>query len=59
MANQVYMREQVDRLVNLSLSGAERDELDPILDACVEAYDMQLDEDEQVDFKGKAKSIHA
>src|SRR5258708_4133717 len=35
--------------------GADRDKLDPILDTCVEVYVNTLDEDGQVDFKGKAK----
>ncbi len=34
-----------------------RDRLDPILDACVEVYNSDLDEDEQVDFKGNAKAF--
>jgi type I restriction enzyme R subunit len=37
------------------LGEAERETLDPILDACVTLYQEQLDEDGQVDFKGKAK----
>ena len=39
------------------LSGADRDQLDPILDACVSLYREQLNEDGQVDFKGKAKAF--
>ena len=39
----------------LFLGGAERDQLDPILDACVAVYTGTLDEDQQVDFKGKVK----
>src|SRR5258708_25638827 len=35
--------------------GADRDKLDPILDACVAVYVDRLDEDGQVSFKGKAK----
>ena len=46
--------EQVDRFVALFLADAERDQLDPILDACVVTY-TALDEDGQVDFKAKAK----
>lgn len=38
------------------LDEADRDQLDPILDACVARYIDALDEDGQVDFKGKAKS---
>ena len=41
----------------LYLGGADRDQLDPILDACVATYKDQLDEDGQVDFKGKAKAF--
>ncbi len=54
---QVYTADQVDRLVELYLGGADRDRLDPILDACVALYNDQLDEDGQVDFKGKAKAF--
>ena len=52
---QVYSPEQVHHIVELFLAGAERDKLDPILDACVAVYSDRLDEDSQVDFKGKAK----
>ena len=54
---QVYTPEQVEEFVALFLAGAERDKLDPILDACVMAYQGTLDEDQQVDFKGKAKAF--
>ncbi len=56
-AHQVYAQSQVDRLVELYLGGADRDQLDPILDACVATYKAQLDEDGQVDFKGKVKAF--
>jgi type I restriction enzyme, R subunit len=56
-AYQVYAESQVDQLVELYLTGAERDTLDPILDACVAVYNEDLDEDGQVDFKGKAKAF--
>jgi len=52
---QVYSSEQVQQVVELFLGGADRDKLDPILDACVAVYTRTLDEDQQVDFKGKAK----
>jgi type I restriction enzyme R subunit len=45
----------VRQVVELFLGGADRDQLDPILDACVAVYVEQLDEDGQVSFKGKAK----
>ena len=54
---QVYAPSQIDELVQLYLNGADRDRLDPILDACVVTYNDQLDEDGQVDFKGKAKAF--
>ncbi len=54
---QVYADAEIDQLVNLYLGGADRDQLDPILDACVAVYKEQLDEDGQVDFKGKAKAF--
>jgi type I restriction enzyme R subunit len=54
-AAQVYSAAQVHEVVDLFLSGADRDQLDPILDACVAVYLDTLDEDGQVDFKGKAK----
>ena len=54
-AAQVYSPEQVKQVVTLFLGNAERDQLDPILDACVAVYVSKLDEDGQVDFKGKAK----
>jgi type I restriction enzyme R subunit len=54
---QVYSPERVDALVELYLGGADRDKLDPILDACVAVYVTDLGEDTQVDFKGKAKTF--
>ena len=54
---QVYSGAQIDDLVSRYLAGADRDTLDPILDACVATYREQLDEDGQVDFKGKAKAF--
>ena len=56
-AAQVYSPEQIDALVQCYLDGADRDELDPILDDCVAVYVHDLDEDAQVDFKGKAKAF--
>ena len=53
---QVYSPGQVQTLVDLFLSGAARDTLDPILDICVAVY-LRLDENGQVDFKSKAKGF--
>ncbi len=54
---QMYAPAQVDEFVGLYLGGADRDRLDPILDACVADYRERLGEDDQVDFKGKAKAF--
>lgn len=54
-AAQVYDWPAVELLVQLFLDGAQRDKLDPILDACVATYNAELDEDGQVAFKRKAK----
>jgi len=54
---QVYNQGQIDELVRLFLTGAGRETLDPILDACVAVYKQELDENGQVDFKGKAKAF--
>lgn len=53
----VYAQEQVNHVVELFLGGADRDQLDPTLDECVAAYANGLDEDGQVEFKGKAKAF--
>lgn len=55
-AYQVYSIDDVDQLIALYLGAADRDKLDPILDGCVATYN-ELDEDGQVDFKGKAKAF--
>ena len=54
---EVYSSKQIDDFVERYLAGAERDQLDPILDTCVAVYLRDLDEDGQVDFKGKAKGF--
>jgi type I restriction enzyme R subunit len=56
-ACEVYDQAQIDSLVELYLGGADRDRLDPILDACVAVYKERLGEDGQIDFKGKAKAF--
>ena len=56
-AAEVYTDSQIEHLVALYLGGADRDKLDPILDACVATYKDQLGEDDQVEFKGKAKAF--
>ena len=54
---QIYTQDQINDLVRLFLTGVSRENLDPVLDACVAVYDSELDEDGQVDFKGKAKAF--
>ncbi|MBF8276151.1 MAG: box helicase [Candidatus Brocadiaceae bacterium] len=54
---QVYTRRQTDDVVSLFLKGETRETIDPVLDACVANYNDELDEDGQVDFKGKAKAF--
>ena len=54
---QVYAWADVVTLSDLYLGGADREKLDPILDACVATYTADLDEEGQVDFKGKAKAF--
>ena len=53
----VYSPAQIDDFVSSYLAGADRDQLDPILDDCVARYLEELDEEGQVDFKGKAKGF--
>jgi type I restriction enzyme R subunit len=54
--HQIYTDYHIEKIVELYLSGAERDTLDPILDACANSY-KSLDEDGQVSFKGNAKAF--
>lgn len=54
--HQVYTDYHVNTLVELYLGDAERDRLDPILDACAGNYET-LDENAQVSFKGSAKAF--
>jgi len=53
---QMYSSEHVELLVNLYLDGADRDRLDPILDACTAVYN-ELETDDQIKFKSAAKSF--
>ena len=53
----VYAEEQVKDVARRFVDGEERDRLDPVLDACVAVYKEDLDEDDQVAFKGNAKAF--
>ena len=54
---QVYSPEQVAAFARDYLEGVERERLDPVLDRCAAAYVKELDEDEQVAFKSRAKAF--
>ncbi len=56
-AYHVFTDYHVDSVVELYLNGADRDRLDPILDACTRNYEKDLDENGQVDFKSKCKGF--
>lgn len=53
----IYTSTDIDEFVQDYLAGTGREKLDPILDGCVALYLENLDEDGQVDFKGKAKAF--
>lgn len=53
----IYTQDTIDAFAAAYLKGADRSELDPVLDACAADYKDILDEDEQVAFKGSAKSF--
>ena len=53
---QVYSDEDVERLVDMYLDGADRDKLDPTLDACTAIY-KQLETEDQIKFKSAAKAF--
>ena len=57
--SEVYLPDEIDELVKRYLEASKQDraQLDPLLDICVERYSNDLDEDAQVDFKGKAKAF--
>ena len=52
----VYTSEDVEEFTKIYLSNEPRSALDPILDACAEKYKL-LSPDEQIEFKGNAKSF--
>ena len=53
---QVYSNDHVETLVDLYLNGADRDRLDPIIDACTVVY-KNLELEEQIKFKSSAKAF--
>ena len=55
---QVFAYAQIDKVVEMFLSGADRDRIDAQIDFCVNEYEEHLSEDEQIDFKSKAKMFN-
>lgn len=53
---QVYSEDHVEKLVDLYLNAADRDRLDPVLDACAAIYKVLKTED-QIKFKSAAKAF--
>lgn len=53
---QVYDHSDVEKVVDLFLSGGERDRLNPLLDSCVVLYG-QLETEDQIQFKSAAKAF--
>ncbi len=53
---EVYQQSEVDYVVQLYLDGADRTELDPSIDVCVERY-KALEMEEQIEFKSSAKTF--
>lgn len=53
----IYTPETIDTFAELYLAGVDRDQLDPLLDACVAEYVEMPEEDDQVAFKGLAKAF--
>lgn len=54
---QVYSPQEIEEFVSLYLGGADRSRLDPLLDYCVARYISELNEDQQIEFKGNAKAF--
>ena len=54
---QVYAPAEVESFVQRYLDGAEREQLEPVLDRCVAVYRSDLHEDDQVAFKSRAKAF--
>jgi type I restriction enzyme R subunit len=53
---EVYLASEVDQVAEAYLGNNNREEIDPIIDTCVERY-KDLDLDDQIEFKSSAKSF--
>lgn len=53
----IYLDATMEKFAALYLDGASRGSLDPLLDACVAEYLEMPEEDDQVEFKAKAKAF--
>jgi len=54
---EVYSTEQVERFCERLFTGADRTQLDPLLDASADIFKNDLNLDQKIDFKAKAKSF--
>jgi len=55
---QVFSQGQVENVVYKFLNNSSREEIDALLDACVEEYVTTLDKEGQIEFKSKAKMFN-
>lgn len=55
--HRVYDQADVDTLVELFLDESDRAKIEAIIDDCVKIYTDELDEDDQVSFKGSARGF--
>ena len=53
----IYTAAGIDEFIELYLASVPRDQIDPILDISAAAYVEELDEDDQIEFKGKSKAF--
>jgi type I restriction enzyme R subunit len=53
---EVYLQEDIEEFVERYLNNEDRENLDPILDRCVEKY-KEMDKEDQIEFKSSAKTF--
>ncbi|GAB5554188.1 MAG: type I restriction endonuclease subunit R [Saprospiraceae bacterium] len=56
--SEIYTEEVIKNFTDLYFKGADREELEPFIDACKLNYDNDLNEDQQVNFLVQAKSFN-
>lgn len=57
--SEVYTPDDVINFTDLYFNKADRSQLEPIIDACVQAFKQDFNEQQQVDFYVKAKSFNS